>query len=203
MWAQGSGWDLEGPKNPDGLNPSIYVFVYMYKVHMCMYMLGGGMRSWTNCFFLETFLSKLFAVTILQERDFKSVFLEKTLWNCFLSNVENVFCEMLNGSNSQTQSNISCISSKAEIEVSFLETLSWQKLWASGLKIGPATGVRIKKKSGLYENSQSCLSDFSCDFSSMRLIESTLELIQWKMDKENTRCLTKLTSTSKTSCLIN
>jgi len=25
---------------------------YVYKVHMCMYMLGGGMRSWTNCFFL-------------------------------------------------------------------------------------------------------------------------------------------------------
>jgi len=43
---------LEGPKNPDGLNLGTYVFVYMYKVHMCMYMLGGGMRSWTNCFFL-------------------------------------------------------------------------------------------------------------------------------------------------------
>jgi len=22
------------------------------KVHICMHMLGGGMRSWTNCFFL-------------------------------------------------------------------------------------------------------------------------------------------------------
>jgi len=45
---------LEGPKNPDGLNLGIYIFVYVYKVHMCMYMLGGGMRSWTvaNCFFL-------------------------------------------------------------------------------------------------------------------------------------------------------
>jgi len=43
---------LEGPKNPDGLNLGIYIFVYMYRVHMCMYMLGGGMRSWTNCFFL-------------------------------------------------------------------------------------------------------------------------------------------------------
>jgi len=43
---------LEGPKNPDGLNLGIHIFVYVYKVHMCMYMLGGGMRSWTNCFFL-------------------------------------------------------------------------------------------------------------------------------------------------------
>jgi len=45
---------LEGPKNPDsdGMNLGIHIFVYVYKVHMCMYMLGGGMRSWTNCFFL-------------------------------------------------------------------------------------------------------------------------------------------------------
>jgi len=43
---------LEGPKNPDGLNVGRHIFVYVYKVHMCMYMLRGGMRSWTNCFFL-------------------------------------------------------------------------------------------------------------------------------------------------------
>jgi len=46
---------LEGPKNPDGLNLGIHIFVYMYKVNMCMYMLGGGMRSWTNCFFPLTY----------------------------------------------------------------------------------------------------------------------------------------------------
>jgi len=46
---------LEGPKNPDGLNLVIHIFVYVYKVHMCRYMLGGGMRSWTNCFFLNIF----------------------------------------------------------------------------------------------------------------------------------------------------
>jgi hypothetical protein len=28
---------LEGPKNPDALNFGIHVFIYMYKVHMCMY----------------------------------------------------------------------------------------------------------------------------------------------------------------------
>jgi len=44
---------VEGPKNPDGLNLGICIFVYVYKVHMCMYMLGGGMRSWTNYFFLQ------------------------------------------------------------------------------------------------------------------------------------------------------
>ena len=48
---------LEGPKNPDGLNIGIYVFIYVYKVHMCMYVLGGGMSSWTDCFFLEHIFS--------------------------------------------------------------------------------------------------------------------------------------------------
>jgi len=43
---------LEGPKNPDGLNLGIYVFIYVDKAHMCMYMLRGGMRSWTNSSFL-------------------------------------------------------------------------------------------------------------------------------------------------------
>ena len=43
---------LERPKNPDGLNLEIHIFVYVYKVHMCIYMLRGGMRSWTDCFFL-------------------------------------------------------------------------------------------------------------------------------------------------------
>jgi len=42
---------LEGP-NPDGPNLGIHVFVYVYKVHMCMYMPGGEMRSRTGCFFL-------------------------------------------------------------------------------------------------------------------------------------------------------
>jgi len=39
---------LEGLKNPDGLNLGILVLVYVYKVHICMYMLGVGMRSWTS-----------------------------------------------------------------------------------------------------------------------------------------------------------
>jgi len=46
---------MEGPKNPDGLNFDIHIFVYVYKVHICTYMLRGGMRSWTNCFFSLTF----------------------------------------------------------------------------------------------------------------------------------------------------
>jgi len=29
---------LGRPDNPDGLNPGIYVFVYLYQVHMCIYM---------------------------------------------------------------------------------------------------------------------------------------------------------------------
>jgi len=47
---------LDGPKNPDGLNFDIHIFVYVYKVHICIYMLRGGMRSWTNCFSLLTCL---------------------------------------------------------------------------------------------------------------------------------------------------
>jgi len=46
---------LEGPKNPDGLNLDIHIFVYVYKVHTCKYMLRVGMRSWTNCFFSLTY----------------------------------------------------------------------------------------------------------------------------------------------------
>jgi len=45
---------LEGLKNPDGLNLDIHIFVYVYKVHVCIYMLRGGMRSWTNWFFSLT-----------------------------------------------------------------------------------------------------------------------------------------------------
>jgi len=39
-----------------GLNLSINIFVYVYKVHMRIYLLRGGMRSWTDCFFLVTCL---------------------------------------------------------------------------------------------------------------------------------------------------
>jgi len=48
---------LEGPKNPDGPNLDIYIFVYVYKVHICIYMLRGGMRSWANCFSPSTYFS--------------------------------------------------------------------------------------------------------------------------------------------------
>jgi hypothetical protein len=36
---------LKGLKNPVGLTLGIYVFVCVYKVHMCIYMLEDGMRS--------------------------------------------------------------------------------------------------------------------------------------------------------------
>jgi len=36
---------LEGPKHPDELNLGIYVFVYVYKVHINMYVVEGRMRS--------------------------------------------------------------------------------------------------------------------------------------------------------------
>ena len=36
---------LKGPKNSDGPNLGIHIFSYVYKVHMCMYLLRGRMRS--------------------------------------------------------------------------------------------------------------------------------------------------------------
>ena len=41
---------LQGLKNPDGLDLSISVLVYVYKAHMSIYMLGDWMRSWATCF---------------------------------------------------------------------------------------------------------------------------------------------------------
>jgi len=49
----------ETPRGPEEsrLTKSRHIYIricvqstHVYKVHMCMYMLGGGMRSWTNYF---------------------------------------------------------------------------------------------------------------------------------------------------------
>ena len=48
---------LEGPKNPDGLNLEIHIFVYVYKVHMCIYMLRGGIDLGPTDFFLQYIVS--------------------------------------------------------------------------------------------------------------------------------------------------
>ena len=45
--------NLEGPKNPDGLNLVIYVIVYLYKVHMFTCMLKGGMGSKRAAFIFD------------------------------------------------------------------------------------------------------------------------------------------------------
>jgi len=44
---------LEGPKNLDGLNFAKHTFIYVYKVHVCMYVLGGGMKSGLAAFFFN------------------------------------------------------------------------------------------------------------------------------------------------------
>jgi len=65
---------LESPKNPDGLNLDIHIFVYVYKVHMCIHMLRGGMRSWTNlcsvcvCVRVHT-LSHTYTPTLVKNRE--------------------------------------------------------------------------------------------------------------------------------------
>ena len=50
-----------------------------------------------------------------------------------------------NESTSQTQNNVSWISSKAEPEISFLNSLSEMFVWESGPKIDPATGVTVHR----------------------------------------------------------
>jgi len=50
---------LEVPTNPDGLNLGIYIFEYVYKVHMCNIYTGRRNEIWTNCLFsLNIFLPK-------------------------------------------------------------------------------------------------------------------------------------------------
>jgi len=47
----------------------------------------------------------------------------------------------------QTQRNVSWISSKAELEISFMITRLEMWVWESGRKIDPATGVKTLHKS--------------------------------------------------------
>jgi len=51
---------LEAQENPDGLKLGIFVFVYMYMLHKCIYLLEGGIRSWGKLLFFmnKFFLSK-------------------------------------------------------------------------------------------------------------------------------------------------
>jgi len=50
---------LEGPKNPDGLNLDIYVFVYVYNLHMCIVhdRRRDDILDKVDCFFLEHIFS--------------------------------------------------------------------------------------------------------------------------------------------------
>ena len=48
----------------------------------------------------------------------------------------------MNESSQQTHSNVTWISSKDELEISFLKTRLCKKFWESGPKIGAATGVK-------------------------------------------------------------
>ena len=50
---------LEGPKNADGLNLDIYVFVYVYNLHMCIVhdRRRDDILDKVDCFFLEHIFS--------------------------------------------------------------------------------------------------------------------------------------------------
>ena len=74
----------------------------------------------------------------IHEYDFKGFLLEKRLWKGFPIKCSN---SGINESTPQTQSNVIWISSKAELEISFLNSLLEMWVWESGPKIDPATGV--------------------------------------------------------------
>ena len=57
-----------------------------------------------------------------------------------------------NESTPQTQNNVSWISSKAELEISFLNSRLEMWVWESGPKIDPATGVKPNKPFRKYTN---------------------------------------------------
>ena len=46
---------LNPSNNPDGQNLGIHIFVYVYKAHMCMYMLGGGIDLGLTPFAFDIF----------------------------------------------------------------------------------------------------------------------------------------------------
>jgi len=73
------------------------------------------------------------------ERDFKGYFLEKRLCKSFSIKGSN---SGTNESTPQTQRNVSWISSKAELEISFLNSDLEITFCQSGPKIGPATGIK-------------------------------------------------------------
>jgi len=50
MWAQGSGHDIWRSRAIQMDYISGYLYPYMCTKYTCIHMLGGGMRSWTNCF---------------------------------------------------------------------------------------------------------------------------------------------------------
>ena len=64
---------LEGLKNPDGLNLSIHIFVYVYKVHMCIYILRASC-VWSGFISsrIRTFVEKLFHGLFMKKKPLKS-----------------------------------------------------------------------------------------------------------------------------------
>jgi len=88
----------------------------------------------------------------IHESDFKDFFLEKRLWKRFSIKCSN---SGINESTPQTQNNVKWISSKADLKISFLNSLLEMWVWESDPKIDPATGAtwprhKSSKKSRVY-----------------------------------------------------
>jgi len=74
----------------------------------------------------------------IHESDFKGFFLEKRPWKSFSIKCSN---SGINESTPQTQSNVTWISSKADLKISFLNSLLEMWVWERDPKIDSATGV--------------------------------------------------------------
>jgi len=105
----------------------------------------------------------------------ESDFLEKRPWN---------FCSIkflnsgINKSTAQTQSNVIWISSKAELEISFLNSLLEKWVWQSGPKIDLATGGTLDQTDMKYNSWE-----FVLAMSAIQLFE-IFHLFSWSIRSE-------------------
>ena len=119
-------WDPE--------RPYLHIFLLFWSHGSPSNLVGKDFlcgRSWPQ-------LHSMISWTIFHERDFKGFFLEERPWKNFSIQCSN---SGINENTPQTQSNVSWTSSKAELEISFLNSDLEISPWKSGPKIGPATGI--------------------------------------------------------------
>jgi len=156
-WCCFHGWAVFGEKkkikisDPWGSNASSRINFWAFsQTHISKSELKNGHISRFCSIFqviqvissAKFFLLKKLTSTSIQKRRntprFRSLLFEKEIVKTFFYQCSNLG---RNESTPQTQNNVSWVSSRAELEISFLNSLSEMWVWESGWKIDPATGV--------------------------------------------------------------